>query len=177
MDGSSVRSQYGKKKFETLNSPKQIKPIKRKRNLLDIDMKTVYKKKILYHLSFNNLGREVIFKPRIPSNRFEGEGTYHPFKDEFLDEDDSIKRICVSNSIKGAYIALEGDGYTKNKEYKLFLYCPENPKAVSRDMPLIMVPDAKQTGEHWILEKTKMICKGEILFKNGNWKWIKKYEN
>lgn len=112
--------------------------------------------KKLYHISYKDLGKRVLFKPKIPDNRYEGYDIYHPYLGEKYPENDTVKRICVSHSVMGCLRALpiEFDYY--------FVYEAIRPIAVTRDMPLYMVPDAKTTGEHWILSNTYMERRGKI---------------
>lgn len=134
------------------------------------------KRKRLFHVSPDDLGEKVLFHPRIPSNRFEGGELYHPYMGETIkEENDTIKRICVSNSIRGCFRAVPIEN-TKT----CYVYIPLTPLVVSRDLPLCLVPDAKETGEHWILNKTWMIREGEIEilesdgFEVVKYKWTKR---
>jgi hypothetical protein len=51
---------------------------------------------------------------------------------------------------------------------------------VSRDLPLILVPDAVETEEHWILSKTKMKRIGIIniieTHEQTTYDWVKQDE-
>jgi hypothetical protein len=135
------------------------------------------KKKKLYHISNTDLGETQMFYPRIPQNRFEGDSTYHPYLGESFPENDTVKRICVSDSIEGCILATDSLCGTA------YIYVPRHPKHVTRDMPLYMVPDARETGEHWILNKTLMVKLGsiEIIYNNYKtneikYKWLRKYK-
>jgi hypothetical protein len=126
--------------------------------------------KNLYHISLKSHGISKLFYPRVPDNRFHGEDVYHPYLDCDLPENDSIPRICVSSTINGAIRALPLIGNSK-----IWVYVADNPVAVSRDMPLYMVPDAKQTKEHWILEPTIMLQLGSMKIEiDGDFRIIKK---
>lgn len=50
---------------------------------------------IVFHLSHKFIGKECIFNPKIPENRVEN-------------ENDSVKRICVSNSKEGCILLKSG---------------------------------------------------------------------
>ena len=135
------------------------------------------KKRRLFHISPDDLGEEVLFYPRIPYNRFEGGEVFHPYIGETIyAEDEKIKRICVSDSIRGCFKAMPFD-----REI-CYVYSPLSPMHVTRDLPLILVPDAKETREHWILSKAWMVKIGEIqiLEYDGvdvvKYKWSKKFK-
>jgi hypothetical protein len=134
------------------------------------------KTKNLYHVSEKFLGLKVLFNPRIPDNRFEGGTVFNPYSGEHLEEDDKIKRICVSPSIRGC---LKSFTFIYNQVY---VYSPLYPRHVTRDMPLCLVPDAKETKEHWILTPTYMKYIGMIQvddihdINNLKYKWIERHE-
>lgn len=134
-----------------------------------------------YHISDNFLGKTIRFKPRVPSNRHTANLNSHKYMgyDENiccnLMEDKKIKRICVSNSIKGAIHAVgERDTY-------FHVYAPKEIYSITRDLPKLLVPDAKDTGEHWILSPTTFYYIGEVYVREykeyhreyTEWKWVK----
>ena len=128
--------------------------------------------KKLYHLSKNYLGETKIFTPRVPENRWMGNcEAYNPFNCSLIEEDEKFKRICVSPYISGCYRALDGDDKFYNDYY---VYQAVDPEYVSRDLPLMLVSDAKKTGEHWILNKTKFKRIGRIEGSSKKWRWIEK---
>ena len=134
--------------------------------------------KNLYHVSLKNLGKSKIFTPRIPTNRFEGDLAEHPWLGR-IPEDDTIPRICVTTNISYAINAI-GLPLVSKTGIRGYLYKALNPRAVSRDLPRILVPDANETNEHWILSKTKMQRIGTIRIfdtpEKTYWEWIKKDE-
>lgn len=131
-----------------------------------------------YHISHDFLGNRVKLKPRVPRNR--SEETFHhklikenEYHNREIGEDDQIKRICVSNTIAGALIA-------RGCDYSHFhVYQAQETYAISRDLPLLLVPDAKITGERWLLTPTIFDYIGEIYCSHHNydcadWKWVEK---
>lgn len=128
--------------------------------------------KKLYHISRIDLGETKMFTPRVPENRWVGKHeAYNPFNDSLIDEDKKFKRICVSPYISGCYKALTGDG---DYSCEFYVYQAANPEYVSRDLPLMLVSDAKKTGEHWILKKTKFKRIGRIEGSAKKWRWVEK---
>lgn len=129
------------------------------------------KPKKLYHLSLRYLGPKVLFEPRIPDNRFEGDFAYHPYLGEYIEEDDTVPRICTCPTIKQCLLAVPFFNHDK-----LFVYCPQKPIAVTKDMPKYLVPDFKVTNETWILNPTVMLLRGQIqkINDDGKYKWISK---
>lgn len=103
---------------------------------------------IYYHLSYKDLGRTCIFKPRIPSNR-------HSV------EDDTTSRICVCSTIEGCLLAVEG---VKNiREYRNCSYYAHDYEPFSvyeltgkaYSPTPAEVGDVQLTGELWLLKPTK----------------------
>lgn len=136
--------------------------------------------KKLYHVTLDNHGKSKKFQPRIPTNRYEGGYTYHPYIGEELPEDDQIPRICVSPSLTGAISAITLPD-TGADGIKAFVYQAVDPLGVTADLPRILVPDAKETKEHWILTPTKMKRIGSIRIRDRvatgiTYEWIKKDE-
>lgn len=137
----------------------------------------------LYHLSSEKTKVKRL-SPRVPSNYFTKNGY----------EDNKTERVCFSNSINGALMALSRN--LKNEI--LYVYIPLNiDKKIIRNNQFVSrrVPDAKITGEVWVLEPVNCICIGSIQvikdkgnegikFRFGNneaelyewdWKWKEKY--
>ncbi|MFA9560685.1 hypothetical protein ACERII_25750 [Evansella sp. AB-rgal1] len=126
---------------------------------------------IVYHLS-KGLDDEIReFVPRIPEARQEG-------------EDDSIKRICVADSIEGCLSAMPISSDVSLEPNKTYPFCYytvyelEAPNYIkgSRDKTTTiisneqlieqkLVPDAKITEEHWITQSISRDS-DEIYIKN-----------
>lgn len=129
--------------------------------------------KNLYHISVYELGNKITLKPRVPSNRIEHGGRLitHPYSGEVSDkEDDNFPRICTSFKISGCIDAIK-DVYGC---CECWVYKAIRPKYVSRDLPLMLVNDAKETGETWILRACRFEKIGLISYDDYGWKWIKK---
>lgn len=109
--------------------------------------------KRLFHLSEENHDGEY-FKPRIPESIIDcGENK----------EDDKVRRVCFSNSISGAYFAINFDGGYN----KLYVHVPENLEDIVRRRKLCIptdeqVYDAHYCGEYWVKCKVKLKCIGYI---------------
>lgn len=129
----------------------------------------------LFHISTKNLGKEKIFTPRIPSNRYEGLQVWNTYMGEMIYEDDTIPRICVSPDIARCLLAMGLPCHRVTPQIKGYVYVADKPRAVSRDLPMSLVPDAIETKEYWILSKTKMKRVGTILVdtKTLEYKWIR----
>lgn len=85
----------------------------------------------MYHISFEDLGEEVIFKPRIP----------------YTNGESKIKRICVSPTPFHCFIAIP----TKLKDF--FVYKVNDN--ITYHEPDGFVLDRDVTEEKWILEPCK----------------------
>lgn len=109
--------------------------------------------KRLFHLSEENHDGEY-FKPRIPESIIDfGENK----------EDDKVRRVCFSNSISGAYFAINFNGGYE----KLYVHVPENLEDIVRRGKLCIptdeqVYDVHYCGEHWVKCKVKLKCIGYI---------------
>lgn len=109
--------------------------------------------KKLFHLSEENHDGEY-FKPRIP-NSIVTNGDYA--------EDDKVRRVCFSNSISGAFFAINFRGGYE----KLYVHVPENIEDIVRRRKLCkptqeQVFDVDYCGEYWIKCKVKLKCIGYI---------------
>ena len=135
--------------------------------------------KRLIHLSEENHNGEW-FKPRVPYSI-----AWNGFGDED-NEDDTIRRVCFSSSITGAFYAISFNG---DRE-KLYVHVPENIDDIARRGKLCkpteyQVFDVDYTDEYWIKCKVKMKCIGYItigytpsIYTNRpscKFKWIEKY--
>lgn len=108
------------------------------------------------HISLSD--KPIIFVPRIPENTFEFKGKWKQYN-----ENKTIPRICCSDSIFGAISAINVDNI---KTYYVHLLEPN--KVIDNKEVCQYVPDAKATGECWILdEKIKSIVIGKL--KIGAW--------
>lgn len=126
----------------------------------------------LYHLSCAYLGVKPTFNPRIPSERYEGEQVFHNYTGQLIDEDDTIPRICVAESVENCLLAHPMNGMS---DTTLYVYTAKDPYMVTKDLPAIMVPDAKETGETWILSDTVMEYQGKlIVLEYDKYEWISK---
>ena len=128
----------------------------------------------LFHISLDNHDGEV-FKPRVP----------FVFGDE---EDSTIKRVCFSSSISGAYRAIT---FTETCGEDCYIHVPEKLENIIRNGHLYkpsteLVFDADITDEYWIKCSVKMKCIGLARFYYNirpnclkkpkvNFKWIEKY--
>lgn len=119
--------------------------------------------KRLFHLSTENHNGEW-FKPRIPHKILYYYGHNN-------NEDATVKRVCFSGSISGAFFAINFDGYPQ----KLYLHVPENIEDIVRRRKLCkptvkQVFDVNYTDEYWVKCKVKMKCIGYIYIKyNDRW--------
>ncbi len=102
----------------------------------------------LYHVSPKYLGKAPILTPRIPESRAEAEESVTP-------------RICVCPNVEGCYLAK----YThpdidviRGSIPAMHLYAVETDDSV----PARKVPDARRTGERWLLEPTKFRYVGKL---------------
>lgn len=100
--------------------------------------------KTLYHVSYNKIDR---FTPRIPQNRCPG-------------ENDSIPRICLSDSIEGCINALPCSAepirraMNADASIGLFVYTfyPEDEETILCPEQIShMVPDALDNHEYWLM--------------------------
>lgn len=109
--------------------------------------------KRLFHLSEENHDGEY-FKPRIPESIIDfGENK----------EDDKVRRVCFSNSISGAFFAINFRGGYE----KLYVHVPENIEDIVRRRKLCkpskeQVYDVDYCGEYWVKCKVKLKCIGYI---------------
>ena len=102
-----------------------------------------------YFISKHNFDSDIL-EPRIPINRLE-------------DEDDKIKRVCVSKSIVGCLSAIA----PPENEILIVHTCD----SINVIQPTVeQVPDVMFTGEEWILEPVNMNYLMTI-------KTIKKFDN
>lgn len=105
------------------------------------------------HISKSN--KSLIMKPRIPKNFMNFKGDWKIFN-----ENNTIPRICCSNSIFGAISAIK-----INEKATYYVHLLEPKKVINNKEVARYVPDAIATGECWILDdqiKTKIIGKIEI---------------
>lgn len=104
----------------------------------------------MYHLSRNELHNEIL-KPRVPDNFF----TQHGF------EENTIKRICFSDSVDRCLMAL-----SQNLKGKvLWVYKPKDLINVVTNKEIVKnnyVPDGQLTKEIWSLEDTQLIAVAKI---------------
>lgn len=109
--------------------------------------------KRLFHLSEKNHDGEY-FKPRIPESIIPwGENK----------EDDKVRRVCFSNSISGAFFAINFRGGYE----KLYVHVPENLEDIVRRRKLCkpskeQVYDVDYCGEYWVKCKVRLKCIGYI---------------
>lgn len=109
--------------------------------------------KRLIHLSEENHDGEW-FKPRVPDSCVE----FGPNR-----EDNTVKRICFSGSITGAFYAINFNG----DRQKLYVHVPENIDDIVKRRKLCkpseeQVFDVNYCDEYWIKCKVKMKCIGYI---------------
>lgn len=136
--------------------------------------------KRLIHLSEENHDGEW-FKPRVPYS------VCTLCCDPEDQENDTIKRVCFSTSITGAFYAINFNGDPQ----KLYVHIPENIDDIAKRGKLCkpteeQVFDADYTDEYWVKCKVKMKCIGYIYITyKPHWlynrppckfKWIEKYE-
>lgn len=105
----------------------------------------------MFHVSSNFLGNEWVAYPRIPDRAMEGEDKVTP-------------RICVSPSIKGCLLAIDGikslglSGVLAD-ESGWFIYKTE-AKAIDASN---FVPDAYLTEECWITDSCRFKLAGQVM--------------
>lgn len=105
------------------------------------------------HISLSD--KPIKFNPRVPENAMVFKGNFKQFS-----ENQTIPRICCSNSIFGALSAIN---INKDKTYYVHLLEPK--KALSNQEVAKYVPDAIATGECWVLDeeiKSKVVGKLKI---------------
>ena len=113
----------------------------------------------LYHLSLNNLDGMKL-TPRVPNTILDGF------------EDNSIKRICFSSSIRGCVKAI--NCFNAPKEYFVHIIDTEKTKAFFCKPTKVQVPDCEETREHWCLSPIKVKCVGVIkTMPCGAYRWVK----
>lgn len=92
------------------------------------------------HISKSN--KSLIMKPRIPKNFMNFKGDWKIFN-----ENNTIPRICCSNSIFGAISAIK-----INEKATYYVHLLEPKKVINNKEVARYVPDAIATGECWILD-------------------------
>lgn len=142
------------------------------------EMKRVKRPINLYHISYDNHNGET-FHPRVPY-------------DCGNDEDYTIRRVCFSSTISGAYRAITFDD-TYGEE--CYVHIPENITPILKRGGVYkpsteLVWDRDFTDEYWVRRPVKMKCIGKAKFwyKENimsslktfrlpvHFKWIEKYE-
>ena len=131
----------------------------------------------LYHISLRNHNNET-FHPRIPY-------VYNN------DEDDTIRRVCFSSTISGAYRAVT---FNDTCGEVCYVHIPVNIDTIIKKggvyKPSVnLVWDADFTGEYWVRRPVKLKCIGKAKFYYKEWngfsgpwrpkvkfKWIEKYD-
>lgn len=115
--------------------------------------------RIYYHLSPVK-GLNTI-DPRIPDS--EGLTAHEP----------NINRVCVSSSITGCLKALypiPGDSL-----YVYSVAVDDDTKFIPNKYVKLIIGDASETGEAWVLESTTAYCEGRIIATDPHkWKWVEK---
>ena len=127
-----------------------------------------YSSKTFFHLSKDSTLNGKTLKPRIPDyiskTKFGKDNPYY--------EDDTIPRVCFSNSIEGALNAIVNinDGMLEVPQgVRYYVYIPEKPiseykhktnKELKKEK---LVFDASTTGECWITEPVKLKLYGVIM--------------
>lgn len=114
---------------------------------------------ILYHISQNLNNYIDTFYPKIPS------------KDRMcLEEDISMKRICVSSNIAGALSAMPRDGDIANEKFRVYEFEIDEKDENLLDYKTIYennyVQDSLCTKEYWILKAIKPSKCYDIIVKN-----------
>lgn len=99
----------------------------------------------VYHLSACPLGVVTVLRPRLPRDPMPGENR-------------TVRRISAASTIGGCLRALQGAYYNRGQWY---VYVASIPDAWIHEP--IRVPDAKTTGERWILEVVEMIYAGRLV--------------
>ena len=133
----------------------------------------------LYHISVSNHNGEV-FHPRVPDGMID--------KDK---EDDTIKRVCFSSTISGAYRAITFEDTCGDECY---IHIPVNIDSILKRGGVYkpseeLVFDSYFTGEYWVRRPVKLKCIGKAKFYYREWngfsgpwrpkvkfKWIEKYD-
>lgn len=135
--------------------------------------KRIYKApKRLIHLSDENHDGE-IFKPRVPDSIVVSEH-----------EDDHTRRICFSDSISRAFLAIN----FKGNYQKLYVHVPVGIEEIVRRGKLCkptkeQVFDADFTNEYWIKCNVRLKCIGRIYIGYSShltdisirFKWLERY--
>lgn len=127
-----------------------------------------YSSKTFFHLSKDSTLNGKTLKPRIPDyiskTKFSEDNPYY--------EDDTIPRVCFSNSIEGALNAIVNinDGMLEVPQgVRYYVYIPDKPiseykhktnKELKKEK---LVFDASTTGECWITEPVKLKLYGVII--------------
>lgn len=133
----------------------------------------------LYHLSVRNHDGEV-FHPRVPDSMIDNDK-----------EDDTIKRVCFSSTISGAYRAITfGDACGE----ECYIHIPVNIDSILKKGGVYkpseeLVFDSYFTGEYWVKRPVKLKCIGKAKFYYKEWngfsgpwrpkvkfKWIERYD-
>lgn len=99
---------------------------------------------MLLHLSNCPLGPSVVLRPRIPRDRA-------PF------EDRRIPRICVAPRVEGCLIALSGCYYNRGRWW---VYEVDDVEMAAVEPH--QVPDARESGELWLLTPTRFRYAGTV---------------
>lgn len=128
-----------------------------------------------FHLSECNQNNKM-FRPRVPSDRMDG-------------EDGKTKRICVSTCISGCIRAITSGLFYLINDSVFYVHVPVDYKGRVFAPTKKEVPDVNVTREKWLLDKTRMKCIGKIrVFESSRrdpydpytklirYKWIEKYE-
>lgn len=109
---------------------------------------------LLYHVSYDIDGDlERVFTPRVPDNvRF--------------DEEDSIKRVCFSDTIQNCIRAIDGYYKNDNDEIAVFIYeVDDNSPVIIPWVDLYnkgLVNDASLTHEYWYVGDEPLVLQGKI---------------
>lgn len=113
----------------------------------------------LFHLSEKNLDNKILV-PKIPKNYLTKNNL----------EDNKTKRICFSETINGALIAL-----SKNLENKeLYVHTTKINKETKIIQPnKLQIPDIEHTKEIWILNEIKLNKEFKIKVKKAKEKSLK----
>jgi hypothetical protein len=114
---------------------------------------------ILYHVSENLNNYIDVFYPRIPS------------EDRMcLGENISIKRVCVSSNIAGAFSAMPREDDIANKKFRVYEFELDEKDKDLLDYKTIYnrnyVQDSLCTKEHWILKNIKPSRHYDIIVKS-----------
>ncbi len=114
-------------------------------------------KKVLYHLSKEGTQFKW-FQPRVPLSYGIG-------------EENTIKRVCFSDSIEGAMSALSLHDFNVNDEFTIYEYIVDvdNSENVTTNKEIVKnnwVPDACYTGEYWLKEPLFQLRGYKVKIKN-----------